>query len=70
MSHTRTTLSALERLDLIFSLLKTISTAIVTLLSVPFWGTNGHLKAKKYVIHTAMRVMNARASAKQIQYAR
>ncbi|KAF2655212.1 alpha/beta-hydrolase [Lophiostoma macrostomum CBS 122681] len=68
MSHIRTTLSLLERWDLIFSVLKTISAAVVTLLVVPFRGSNGHPKAKKHVIHTALRVMNTRVSAKQIQF--
>ncbi|KAF1961787.1 alpha/beta hydrolase fold protein [Byssothecium circinans] len=67
MSHTRTKLSPLERFDLIFSILKTISAAIATLLVVPFRGSSGHPKPLKHVIHTALRVMNARASAKQIQ---
>ncbi|PVH99806.1 alpha/beta-hydrolase [Periconia macrospinosa] len=67
MSHTRTTLSLLERLDLVFSMLKTIATAMVTLLGVSFRGPDGHPKPMKHVIHTALRIMNARISATQIQ---
>jgi hypothetical protein len=54
MSHTRTTLSPLERLDLIFSMLKAISAAMVTLLGVRFRGASGHPKAMKHVIHSGL----------------
>jgi hypothetical protein len=67
MSNARTALSLLERLDFLMSVIKTVSAAFLAFTGVPFRGASGHPKALKHVIHTALRVMNSRVTAKQIQ---
>ncbi|KAF4629861.1 hypothetical protein G7Y89_g8280 [Cudoniella acicularis] len=60
MSKDTSKLSVIENLDLVITILKAVVVA-------PFRGRSGHRDFLKHVIHTALRTMNARVSAKQIQ---
>ncbi|KAI3340808.1 alpha/beta-hydrolase [Ustulina deusta] len=60
-------LSITEVLHLAFTILRTVSTASLTLLTAAFRGEAGHKLYFKHVAHTALRTMNERASARQIQ---
>lgn len=61
-------LSITEVLHLAFTILRTVSTASLTLLTAAFRGEAGHKLYFKHVAHTALRTMNERASARQIQF--
>ncbi|CAI6336179.1 unnamed protein product [Periconia digitata] len=68
MAHCRTTLSILHGFDFFISLLKAIFYFMMFVLSVPFRSSERHPKSMKHVIHSALRVMNARTSAKEFQW--
>lgn len=66
-SSTKPKLSSSEVLDLIFTIIRTLSKTSITLVTALFRGAAGNKLYSKHVAYTALKTLNGRASARQIQ---
>ncbi|KAI1260531.1 alpha/beta-hydrolase [Xylariaceae sp. FL1019] len=65
--QSKPSLSVSEVLHLVYCIVRTLSAASLAVPAAIFRGSSGHADYYKHVAHTALRTMNERASARQVQ---